>query len=102
MFVAFVDNPRQRINIPTNVYVNICLIFIYKIQMMNLILTKLRPYESRKNIPVKVINFSTKREYIFPHSTVLCSLCVKFVEQCLKHECETEEAARKKKFKIVE
>lgn len=48
-------------------------------------------------IKVKVINFSTKREYIFPHSTVLCSLCVQFVEQCLKHECETEEAARKKK-----
>lgn len=58
MFVAFVGNPCQRIHISTNVYVSICLIFIYKIQMYNLILTKLRPYESRKIIPQYLIRKS--------------------------------------------
>lgn len=57
---------------------------------------------SDKKIRVKVINFLMKREFIFPHSTFLCNLCVKFAEQCLQHEDDTEEAARKKKFSIVE
>lgn len=57
---------------------------------------------SDKKIKVKVVNFLLKREFIFPHSTFLCSLCVKFAEQCLQHEDETEEAAKKKKFSILE
>lgn len=57
---------------------------------------------SDKKIRLKVINFLMKREFIFPHSTFLCNLCVKFAEQCLQREDDTEEAARKKKFSIVE
>lgn len=57
---------------------------------------------SNRKIKVKVVNFLIKREFIFPHSTFLCSVCVKFAEQCLQHEDEMEEAARKKRISIID